>query len=149
MEEKLTRKKQILTLFATTSMTLNMVVSPLSSLAESNDISDDDTVSNLLENNIDLPIVDIKSDTKYEKELIDYDEVAENSDTIKDIIVVNDNKETETEQLNDTETKVGTLSGTYENNGKWTFEQNNGILILSGGMLSEPIGSTSWLQKIS
>ncbi|EKJ3581682.1 BspA family leucine-rich repeat surface protein, partial [Enterococcus faecalis] len=144
-----TRKKQILTLFATTSMTLNMVVSPLSSLAESNDISDDDTVSNLSEINIDLPMLDIKSDTKYEKELIDYDEVAENSDITKDIIVVNDDKETETEQLNDTETKVETLSGTYENNGKWTFEQNNGVLILSGGMLSEPIGRTSWLQKLS
>ena len=149
MGKKFTRKKQILTLFATTSMTVNMVVSPLSTLAESNDTFDDEAVSNLLENNIDLQIVTTKNDTKYEKELIDYDELAKNSDVIKDIIVDNDNKKTETEQLNDIELNVELLSGTYENNGQWTFEPNNGVLTLSGGMLNESIGNTSWLQKLS
>ncbi|EGO8956781.1 BspA family leucine-rich repeat surface protein, partial [Enterococcus faecalis] len=144
-KKKLTKKKkkQLLALFATTTMTVNMVMVPLSVLAEQNETSDADSVGNVLEENVNLPAETMTSDADGEKESIDIeDKEVEASKTITG------EKEVTDEQKTEGEAKVGTLTGSYENDGTWTFNQENGLLVLSGGILSASIGADSWLKEI-
>ncbi|HBI1551688.1 TPA: BspA family leucine-rich repeat surface protein, partial [Enterococcus faecalis] len=144
-KKKLTKKKkkQLLALFATTTMTVNMVMVPLSVLAEQNETSDADSVGNVLEENVNLPAETMTSDADGEKESIDIeDKEVEASKTITG------EKEVTDEQKTEGEAKVGTLTGSYENDGTWTFNQENGLLVLSGGTLSASIGADSWLKEI-
>ncbi|WP_368556328.1 BspA family leucine-rich repeat surface protein, partial [Enterococcus faecalis] len=57
-------------------------------------------------------------------------------------------KEAMEEQNTENETKAGTLTGSYDDGGTWTFNQENGLLVLSGGTLSASIGADSWLKEI-
>ncbi|WP_368556330.1 BspA family leucine-rich repeat surface protein, partial [Enterococcus faecalis] len=57
-------------------------------------------------------------------------------------------KEAVEEQNTENETKEGTLTGSYDDGGTWTFNQENGVLVLSGGTLSASIGADSWLKEI-
>ncbi|EGO8717429.1 TPA: hypothetical protein ACNKKJ_002597 [Enterococcus faecalis] len=90
-----------------------------------------------------LPAETITSDVEGEKEVTDIEEkeikTTESTVTEKEEI---EDKET------DNKTKVGTLTGSYENDGTWTLNQENGVLVLSGGTLSASIGEASWLKEI-
>ncbi|EOH1637496.1 hypothetical protein ACLSNP_002776, partial [Enterococcus faecalis] len=78
-KKKLTKKKkkQLLALFATTTMTVNMAMAPLSVLAEGNEVSDADSVGNVLEENMNLPADNMTGDVEGEKESTDVDEKVE------------------------------------------------------------------------
>ena len=144
-KKKLTKKKkkQLLALFATTSMAMNMAMAPLSVLAEQNETSDADSVGNVLEENVHLQAETMTSDADGEKDSIDIeDKEVEASKTSTG------EKEVTDEQKTEGEAKVGKLTDSYENNGTWTFNQENGLLVLSGGTLSASIGADSWLKQI-
>ena len=148
-KKKLTKKKkkQLLALFATTSMAMNMAMAPLSVLAEQNETSDTDSVGNVLEENVNLPAETTTSDADTEKELSDTKEAAEEKAVkISDSTIAE--KEAMEEQNIENETKAGTLTGSYDDGGTWTFNQENGLLVLSGGTLSASIGADSWLKQI-
>ncbi|EKZ0165330.1 BspA family leucine-rich repeat surface protein [Enterococcus faecalis] len=172
-KKKLTKKKkkQLLALFATTTMTVNMAMAPLSVLAEENESSDADSVGNVLEENVNLPAETMTSDVDVEQESKTTEEKAEEKE-----IKTSESSITEKEEIGDQEkdTKIEekeiktiessiiekeegenqkndnktTLTGSYENNGTWTFNQENGLLVLSGGTLSASIGADSWLKEI-
>ncbi|EKJ3581618.1 BspA family leucine-rich repeat surface protein [Enterococcus faecalis] len=148
-KKKLTKKKkkQLLALFATTTMTVNMAMAPLSVLAEQNETSDAVSVGNVLEENMNLPTETMTSDVEGEKESTDVEETVEEKEIETTESAVTEKEEIE-EQETDNKTKVGTLTGSYENDGTWTFNQENGLLVLSGGTLSASIGADSWLKEI-
>ncbi|EKQ3613677.1 BspA family leucine-rich repeat surface protein [Enterococcus faecalis] len=148
-KKKLTKKKkkQLLALFATTTMTVNMAMAPLSVLAEQNETSDADSVGNVLEENMNVPAEIMTGDVDGEKEATDVEEKAEEKEIETTESAVTEKEEIE-DQETDNKTKVGTLTGSYENDGTWTFNQENGLLVLSGGTLSASIGADSWLKKI-
>ncbi|EOH1637389.1 BspA family leucine-rich repeat surface protein [Enterococcus faecalis] len=148
-KKKLTKKKkkQLLALFATTTMTVNMAMAPLSVLAEEKESSDADSVGNVLEENMNLPAETMTSNVEGEKESTDVDEKVEEKEIKTTESAVTEKEEIE-EQETDNKTKVGTLTGSYENDGTWTFNQENGLLVLSGGTLSAFIGADSWLKEI-
>ncbi|EGO7566526.1 BspA family leucine-rich repeat surface protein [Enterococcus faecalis] len=148
-KKKLTKKKkkQLLALFATTTMTVNMAMAPLSVLAEENESSDAVSVGSVLEENMNLPAETMTSDVEGEKESTDVEEKVEEKEIKTTESAVTEKEEIE-EQETDNKTKVGTLTGSYENDGTWTFNQENGLLVLSGGTLSASIGADSWLKEI-
>ncbi|MGM0291243.1 BspA family leucine-rich repeat surface protein [Enterococcus sp. AZ029] len=148
-KKKLTKKKkkQLLALFATTTMTVNMAMAPLSVLAEENESSDAVSVGNVLEENMNLPAETMTSDVEGEKESTDVEEKVEEKEIKTTESAVTEKEEIE-EQETDNKTKVGTLTGSYENDGTWTFNQENGLLVLSGGTLSASISADSWLKEI-
>ncbi|MFC0616214.1 immunoglobulin-like domain-containing protein [Enterococcus faecalis] len=146
-KKKLTKKKkkQLLAIFATTTMTMNMAMAPLSVLAEQNETAD---VVNVLENNMDLPGETMESDADAEKESSDTEVKAEKS-VVKTSESAIAEKESVKEQNTGNETKEGTLTGSYDDGGTWTFNQEDGVLVLSGGTLSASIGKDSWLKEIN
>ncbi|NBJ47430.1 hypothetical protein C6N01_14745, partial [Enterococcus faecalis] len=134
--------------FAVSAMTINMAMVPLSALAEESKVSEDtDSSVNILEKNVDLPKTTMDSETNSEDDSSYHEDkveenVVETSESTSDEKEVTEKKELESE------TKSGTLTGSYENDGTWTFDQENGILVLSGGTLSASIGTDSWLKEI-
>ena len=148
-KKKLTKKKkkQLLAIFATTTMTVNMAMAPLSVLAEQNETLEGDSVENVLKENMDLPAETTASDADTEKELSDTEKAAEEK-VVKTSDSTVAEKEAMEEQNTENETKAGTLTGSYDDGGTWTFNQENGLLVLSGGTLSASIGADSWLKEI-
>ncbi|EKJ3581714.1 BspA family leucine-rich repeat surface protein, partial [Enterococcus faecalis] len=94
-----------------------------------------------------LPAETMTSNVEGEKESTDVDEKVEEKEIKTTESAVTEKEEIE-EQETDNKTKVGTLTGSYENDGTWTFNQENGLLVLSGGTLSASIGADSWLKEI-
>ncbi|MCO5432948.1 BspA family leucine-rich repeat surface protein [Enterococcus faecalis] len=148
-KKKLTKKKkkQLLAIFATTTMTVNMAMAPLSVLAEQNETLEGDSVENVLKENMDLPAETMVNDADTEKELSDTEKPAEEK-AVKTSDSTIAEKEAMEEQNTENETKEGTLTGSYDDGGTWTFNQENGVLLLSGGTLSASIGEASWLKEI-
>ncbi|MFC0616103.1 BspA family leucine-rich repeat surface protein, partial [Enterococcus faecalis] len=172
-----TKKKQLLSLFATTSMTVNVVMAPLSVLAERNEEPNMNSAVNVLEKNMDLPEVTMNSNNNSEDEPSDIEGTVEGvektaeSSTVEEGVektaessTVEEGAEKTTEsstieevtdkQESENETKEGTLTGSYENDGIWTFDQENGVLVLSGGTLNggtinTAIQNSTWLRKIA
>ncbi|WP_348921856.1 BspA family leucine-rich repeat surface protein [Enterococcus rotai] len=140
-KKKLTnkKKKQLLALFAVTSMTVNLVAAPLASLAnQAEDGTDAEKTEVELTDSLDT----------YELE----EAILENS-TVEDEEVP-EGAEEGNDQTETSKAESGILTGSYENGGTWTFNQENGKLLLSGGTLNGGTKivanqNSTWLQQIA
>ncbi|EKQ3613697.1 BspA family leucine-rich repeat surface protein [Enterococcus faecalis] len=168
------RKKQLLALFATTSVTVNMVATPLVAFAERSEESINDIVIELpsndiqisnptVENNLDIPkeqtddFEDETIDALLEKEdLTDEVNVDNNVDDVKSDELSKENSEEtnnkiiESENIiEENETKSNSIAtGTYEEGGIWVFNKQSGVLLLSGGKLHRDT-KNSWVKEIN
>ncbi|MCO5432946.1 BspA family leucine-rich repeat surface protein, partial [Enterococcus faecalis] len=175
-KKKLTkkRKKQLLALFATTSVTVNMVVTPMTAFADRSEGSINATVIELpnndipistptVENNLDIPkeqtdeFEDETINALLEKEdLTDEVNVDNNVDDVKSDELSQENSEeinkiAESENIiEENETKSNTLvTGTYAEGGIWVFNKQSGVLMLSGGKLDRSTQHSAWRNELN
>ncbi|WP_368556311.1 BspA family leucine-rich repeat surface protein [Enterococcus faecalis] len=175
-KKKLTkkRKKQLLALFATTSVTVNMVVTPMTAFADRSEGSINATVIELpnndipisnptVENNLDIPkeqtdeFEDETINALLEKEdLTDEVNVDNNVDDVKSDELSQENSEeinkiAESENIiEENETKSNTLvTGTYAEGGIWVFNKQSGVLMLSGGKLDKSTQYSAWRKELN
>ncbi|EGO8717409.1 BspA family leucine-rich repeat surface protein [Enterococcus faecalis] len=146
-KKKLTKKKkkQLLALFATTSMTVNMMVTPVTVLANNSSNSTD------MEKNGEL----ILEENEIIKDVLP-DNFNSNEETKQTDLIAEDNNGNSTETTNgqeevdisdiNTEKNKMISSGSY-NDGFWKFDQ--GVLTLNGGTLDTAAGENSWLKYIA
>ena len=175
-KKKLTkkRKKQLLALFATTSVTVNMVVTPMTVFADRSEESINDTVIELpnndipisnptVENNLDIPkeqtddFEDETIDVLLEKEdLTDEVNVDNNVDDVKSDELSQENSEeinkvAESENIvEENQTKSNTIvTGTYAEGGTWVFNKQSGVLMLFGGKLDGRTQHNTWRKELN
>ncbi len=146
-KKKLTKKKkkQLLALFATTSMTVNIMVTPVTVLANNSSNSTD------MEKNGEL----ILGENEIIKDVLP-DNFNSNEETKQTDLIAEDNNDNSTETTNgqeevdtsdiNTEKNKMLSSGSY-NDGFWKFDQ--GMLTLNGGTLDAAAGENSWLKYIA
>ncbi|WP_348921871.1 BspA family leucine-rich repeat surface protein [Enterococcus rotai] len=138
-KKKLTkkRKKQLLTLFTMTSMTVNLVAAPLASLAEGT--SEAGTVESSLTDTYEVEQSGVEASAESTTDSTMVEEEAES---------VKEKSETEESQTRANRADSELLTGSYENGGTWTFDQESGKLVLTGGTLSKTIGNDTWIKKV-